>query len=261
MKGNINGYNLSRNWFNFCFANPEKIKPNHGALYFFCIEQCNRLGWKEKFGLPSSLAMETVGIKSHNTYLATVRDLVEFGFIKIIEKSKNQFTANIIALVNFDKAPIEALDRALINHTTKQGESTYQSTDSINKQETINQKQETTNKGGKQSLHSILKEDFIKWYKWKKKVDYYWTAKDGNNLKLLIKKLEFSIKSENMPENDEHIQAAFQNLLNMNNDEWIKDNLSISIINSKYNELIAKIKSSPDNFRQRIIAEMQEELG
>jgi hypothetical protein len=82
------------------------------------------------------MAMEAVGIKSYNTFKKTLDDLVEWGFLKMIERSKNQYSANIIALSNFDKAPTKALDKALLKHGTKQSESTQQSTDSINKQET-----------------------------------------------------------------------------------------------------------------------------
>jgi hypothetical protein len=121
-------YNLSRNFFNWSFENPEKIKPNHVALYFFCIELCNRLGWKHKFGLPTSMAKDAIGIRSYNTFIDTLNELVEFGFIKLHEKSKNQYSSNIIALSNFNKAPDKALDKAHVNHVTKQGESTIQST-------------------------------------------------------------------------------------------------------------------------------------
>lgn len=133
----MNSYELSRKWFDWTFENPERINPNHTALYFFIIEHCNRLGWKEKFGLPTTMAKEAIGIRSYNTYINTLNDLVNFGFIKLIEKSKNQYSSNIIALSNFDKAPDKALDKALIKHTTKQRESI----DSINKQETKNNKQ------------------------------------------------------------------------------------------------------------------------
>jgi hypothetical protein len=139
----MNGYELSRKWFDFCFLNPEKIKPNHTALYFFCIEHCNRLGWKKKFGLPTTMAKEAIGIRSYNTYIQTLNDLIEFGFIEMIEKSKNQYSSNIIALSNFNKALDKALDKAFIKHATKQDESTQQSIDSIEKQETINKKQKT----------------------------------------------------------------------------------------------------------------------
>ena len=130
----MNSYELSRNWFDWSFENPEKINPNHSALYFFTIEHCNRLGWKEKFGLPTTMAKESIGIRSYNTYIKTLNDLVDFGFIKLIEKSKNQYSSNIIALSNFNKATDKALDKAMIKHATKQGESIS----SIDKQETIN---------------------------------------------------------------------------------------------------------------------------
>jgi hypothetical protein len=131
----MNSYDLSRKWFDWTFENPERINPNHTALYFFIIEHCNRLGWKEKFGLPTTMAKEAIGIRSYNTYINTLNDLVEFGFVKLIEKSKNQYSSNIIALSNFDKAHDKALDKALIKHGTKQRESI----DSINKQETKEQ--------------------------------------------------------------------------------------------------------------------------
>lgn len=141
----MNGYDLSREWFNFSFENPEKIKPIHTAIYFFAIEHCNRLGWKEKFGFPTTMVMEAIGVKSYNTYIKALNDLVQFGFLEMIEKSRNQHSSNIVALSKNVKARNKALDKALIKHGTKQGESTQQSTVSINKQETKNNKQETIN--------------------------------------------------------------------------------------------------------------------
>lgn len=129
----MNSYELSRDFWDFAFENPEKIKPNHCAIYFFAVEHCNRLGWKEKFGFPTTMVMDAVGIKSYNTFLNGLNDLVEFGFIKMIERSKNQYSANIIALSKFDKALDNTLDKAFINHATKQSESTVQSIDSIDK--------------------------------------------------------------------------------------------------------------------------------
>lgn len=124
-------YSLMRNWFNWCFENPDLIKPNHTALYFFTIEHCNRLGWKQKFGLPTEMAKDAIGIKSYNTYISTFNDLEKYGFIKVIERSKNQYSSNIIELSKFDKALDKALDKAIIKHVTKQSESTCQSIDSI----------------------------------------------------------------------------------------------------------------------------------
>ncbi len=133
----LSGYELSRSWFNFCFEHPEKINPNHTALFFFCIEHCNRLGWKKKFGLPTTMAKEAIGIKSYNTYIKSLNDLVEFGFIIMVERSKNQYSSNIIALSKNDKAHTKALDKAFIKHGTKQSESTEQSISSVDKPLTI----------------------------------------------------------------------------------------------------------------------------
>jgi len=113
-------YLLMRNFWDFSFENPEKITPTHCAIYFFAINQNNRLGWKEKFGFPSYHCMEAIGIKSRNTFYSAFDDLVEFGFIKIITKSKNQNSATIISLAqNLSRqkdSTRTALDLATIRH-------------------------------------------------------------------------------------------------------------------------------------------------
>jgi len=94
----MTGYDLSRDWWDFCFENPEKITPSHSAIYFFAIEHCNRLGWKMKFGFPTQMAMDAIGIKKHQTYIKYFNEIVEWKFFKLIQKSTNQYSANIISL-------------------------------------------------------------------------------------------------------------------------------------------------------------------
>lgn len=142
---NNTGYSLSRSWFDFCFDNPEKIRPIHTAIYFFAIEHCNRLGWKHKFGFPSQMVMEAVGVKNWRTYSSALNELVDFGFIKMVEISKNQYSSNIIAIVKNTKAPTKALDKALSKHSQKQHTKQGQSTVSIDKQVTSNKEQLTIN--------------------------------------------------------------------------------------------------------------------
>lgn len=155
-KNDLNGYSLSRHWFDFCFENPEKIRPNHTALYFFAIEHCNRLGWKRKFGFPTTMAMEAIGIHSYNTYKKTLDEVIGFGFIKMIEKSKNQYSSNVIALSNFEKAPDKALDKALAKHGSKQLKSTGQSKCSIYKQETIEPLNKEQENSARKNIRKIL---------------------------------------------------------------------------------------------------------
>lgn len=132
-KTEISGYELSRNWFDWCFENPDLISPTHTAMYFFIIEHCNRLGWKEKFGLPMEMTKDAIGIKNYRTYSNTLTDLIDWGFIKLIQKSKNQYSSCIIAIVLNTKAHTKALDKALQKHSQKQ----YIDTVCINKQELL----------------------------------------------------------------------------------------------------------------------------
>ena len=122
----LNSYDLSRNFWNWAFDNPEKISPNHAAIYFFSVEHCNRLGWKEKFGLPSQMVMDAIGIKKHSTYIRYFNDLVEYKFFDLIQKSKNQYSSNIISLTFALPKKGEALDKAIskhgVKHTAKQKE-------------------------------------------------------------------------------------------------------------------------------------------
>ena len=129
----MNSYDLSRAWFDFAFDNPDKVKPVHTAIYFFAIEHCNRLGWKKKFGFPTSMVMEANGIKSYSSYKKHFDEIVSFGFFIVHEYSRNQYSSNVIALTlnakAHIKADVKALDKALSKQTLKQ----HQSTVSINK--------------------------------------------------------------------------------------------------------------------------------
>lgn len=136
---NINGYELSRNFWNFAFDNPEKISPAHCAIFHFAIEHCNRLGWRQKFGFPTMMVCDAIGIKKPSTYIKYFNDLVDWGFFVMIEKSKNQYSANIISLTSAQPKKGEALDKAIVKHRDKHSKSTEPINKPIN-QEPINQK-------------------------------------------------------------------------------------------------------------------------
>lgn len=121
----LTGYDLSRAWFDWSFENPELVSPNHVAIFFFAIEHCNRLGWKEKFGFPTQMAKDAVGIKKHQTYIKYFNDLVEWGFFKLIQKSENQYSANIISLQSGMTKKGKSLSKATIKHGAKQTGTIY----------------------------------------------------------------------------------------------------------------------------------------
>lgn len=94
---------MSRAWFNYAFEHPDKVRPTHTALYFYLLDLNNRLGWKEKFGVPTLVTMEASGIRSKTSFLKCLNELEEFGFIKTISKSKNQNSATIIKIIAVSK--------------------------------------------------------------------------------------------------------------------------------------------------------------
>jgi ribosomal protein S15P/S13E len=262
----MTGYELSKDWFNYSFENPELVRPNHTALYFFIIEHCNRLGWKKKFGLPTEMAKEAIGIRSYNTYIDTLKDLIDWKFITLIEKSKNQYSSNIISITKLDQENgvsnyDKALDKAQIKHAIKQGikqgESTQQSIDSIIKLITDNLKPieknfdkfekfvlDIENFKFEPSLHSQIKGQFIDWYKAHKNIDYYWQAKDAGALKNIIDKLKARAKDKGKTENIDTIKNMFMKVLeyleteSAKKERWLWENLTIANINGQWQSII-----------------------
>lgn len=127
----MNGYKLTRNWFDYKFENPSKVRAIHTDFYIYLVDQWNRLGKKDEFGLPTSYTMECLGIGSYNTYKKTLSDLVSFGFVKIVKDSKNQHISKIIALSKYDEASDKPNDKALDEATIKASD---KATDTIIKQ-------------------------------------------------------------------------------------------------------------------------------
>jgi predicted transcriptional regulator len=110
----FNGY------WNWASDNPEKVSCTSTAIYFYILSVANELHWKPSFGISSTQIMNGVNIQSYKTYKKHFDELIENGFIKIVQESKNQYKCNVIALVKNTKASPK--------HIPKQVQSTYQST-------------------------------------------------------------------------------------------------------------------------------------
>ena len=85
---------------------------------------------------------------------------------------------------------------------------------------------------------------------------FVWSAKEMAGLKGLGKKIAFSLKSKGRPDDDNSVANAFPTFLDSIHDPWILGHFSPSIINSKYNEIIAsynqrKRTPSPADAKQR----------
>jgi hypothetical protein len=99
--------------------------------------------------------------------------------------------------------------------------------------------------------HSTLKIGFISFYKGARGVEYVWSAKDATHLNLLIGKIESLInisESKNVGTVEDIFKIILSKLKGV--DKFIWENLTIPIINSKFNEIIAKIKNPNANSKE-----------
>lgn len=85
------------------------------------------------------MVMDAIGIKKFQTYIRYFNDIVDWGFFRLVQKSTNQYSANIISLVSATPKNGKALDKAFIKHRAKQTESIGQSNSTIDKQVTSEQ--------------------------------------------------------------------------------------------------------------------------
>jgi len=236
----VTGYELSKNWFDFSYENPELIKPTHTAMYFFIIDHNNRLGWKEKFGLPMEMTKDAIGIKNYRTYKNTFEDLVNWGFIKVYQKSKNQYSANIIGLVKNTKATTKALSKAIQKHMQKQ----YKSIVGVDKP--INQVTFKPNNkdDDKSSVYSQCV-DF-----WLKEFHPGWTFESvhGKHMKSILTKIK-KLLDEDTGAADEVDEVETFKTMCLNLPDWFKAK-DLAVVNSKFNEIIQEIKNGKQTSKE-----------
>lgn len=104
---------------------------------------------------------------------------------------------------------------------------------------------------------SFIKNTFLNYYLEQKQLNYNWQPIDGLKTNSIIKKILFQVKTtypDTLPGNEEKkINDGFLFILKNLNDNWIIENLSLAIIDSKFNIIISKIKNPAKNGKQSVI--------
>ncbi len=255
-----NGYILSRKWFDFAHENPSKVKPNHAALYFWLCELNNRLDWKEEFGLPSEKAMEIIGVRNHRTYKKAFESLVEWGFVKVIERTCNQHTATIISLTGLVKnteAPALALvknTRALSKHIPKQVQGTAHIDKQINNKtkKPLNLSSEVFTPDYK----PINNYDSISYRLWRQVYDNL-LAKGIEPKSLLRTKIkEWTNEVRLMIEKDGRTENEINELINFlaRDPFWANNIKSTSKLREKFEDLLSRARTKKHTSQQMSIA-------
>ena len=71
---------------------------------------------------------------------------------------------------------------------------------------------------------------------------YYWSAKDAGHMTKLLKKIQFARNSRGLPIDDDSTLKALGLFLESIKDDWILQNFTVSVINSKYNEIVSQAR-------------------
>lgn len=101
------------------------------------------------------------------------------------------------------------------------------------------------------TLNAKARMMFEEFYKATFDQDYYWSAKDAGNMSKLLDKLKYQRTQKGLPNEDDDVLSALSAFLEAINDNWIMENFSVAIINSKFNELRAQaIKKQHGNSRK-----------
>lgn len=95
----------------------------------------------------------------------------------------------------------------------------------------------------KENLNSRARKIFERYYFDMTEGEYYFTDKDAGNLNQILKKFRYLVLKKGKEGTDEELLEAFDYLLHSIHDEWVLDHLSVSIINSKFNELTQQARN------------------
>ena len=99
----INMFTQVRKFYSRVFDENIDLRPTHVSLYFFLLNQNNRVNWTEWFKCPFDIAMTGALINSNKTYYKVLEDLKKFGFI-LYQKGKNNYKAPQISIIPLDNS-------------------------------------------------------------------------------------------------------------------------------------------------------------
>ena len=174
----MNGYQLTRQWFEWRFNNPGKLSAGHAELYFYIVDRWNYFGQKAEFGLPRLHTMEVLSIGSRNTYKKLFGDLIEHGFIKLIRESCNQYHhSSIIGLSKFEQAPATPLETPTEQPIEQSDNQPPDPIGNLKNKETKEPKKEDFDFSGYGELEPLVK----KWLDYKKSIKQGYKSQQSLN--------------------------------------------------------------------------------
>ncbi len=104
------------------------------------------------------------------------------------------------------------------------------------------------------SLAKMAKEVICEFFKESFGEPMYWSGKEAGLTTQLLNKIKFSLKQKELSDSDEDIINALRTFLkNSIDDEWIKNNFSLTLLNTKYNDIVVSRKGKLSGMKVGVI--------
>ena len=129
----MNMFDLFNGFWKWASENNDKNTPNITAMYFYLVHLNNELNWIDTFTITSTQTMHYMGIGAFKTYKDTLDKLEQYGLIRIVQRSSNQFTCTRVGMVKLLKAKLIADAKQSKKHLPKQMQSNVENTSHIHK--------------------------------------------------------------------------------------------------------------------------------
>lgn len=264
----MSGYELSRQWFDFLFENPDITNVSQTALYMWLIELNNRKGFSEKFVFNTEDACSYTGIKDRKTVWSALNKLTDFGFVTIISKATNQNQVTTISIINNKVNSNKCLDKAirLYNNYTSEGLADKQQINSTTTSEGLAEplaivhsikqlNNETKNKETKKQPASrrvnLFSDCFTAWFKDKFELTYSMKTKDFVGIATIEKYCNENAKGEPI-EMFKFILGNYDSLA-----EFYQTNINPSFIASRISEIASMLKKQ--HTKTQIVKQVENE--
>lgn len=251
----INGFEQIKSFYSWVFNNVDlRITPQHISLYLFFVNQNNRLNWAEWFKCPMDTSMAGSCIGNKKTYYNCINDLIKWELIEY-QKGANEWKSPMFKLVVLNSTPngdstVPLSIPQVIPLPTPLPYRVYKLlTDNI-KLITDNLDEVLiflkSRDGSLDFLDQII-ETFIQEYGDYKILN---RKKEREYAGMILKEYK-----SNNPDSDEgktinDLRVIFNGCVNID-DKWKRDNMSLSLIANKYNELKQYFKNGKSRGKQQ----------
>jgi len=89
---------LTAAWFKWVAEHPAHARHIHFALYYFLVFYNAQIKWPPKFVFSLEEAKHHLGDAATSTYAGALNDLIEWGFVNLIQRGANQYRPTVISL-------------------------------------------------------------------------------------------------------------------------------------------------------------------